>query len=503
MLTISQLLGLVKDLVVDFIRKADDDASAKESTNRSTYKRTAILDSTLLEYHSPRQLQGLLKFELPEHGRGREGLVSIIQDVQKYSVNTWNQGFLDKLYAAPTPVGLAADMLLASLNTNVHIYQVSPALTIIEKETCRAMAAMFGFNGSYAGGISQSGGSAANQTSMVIARNNLFPETKEEGYGGRRFVLFTSEHGHYSVEKAAQMFGFGSKAVRSVAVDERGCMKADALVFAIEQAKANGETPFYVNATAGTTVLGSFDPLDEIADVCQKHGLWMHVDGSWGAAIVFSEKQKHKLKGIERADSIAICPHKMMNVALTCSLLLGKDLRQFHKAMTLPAGYLFHARDSEYGTNGESNGDSPKQDFWDLGDLTPQCGRRGDSLKLALSWIYSGTAGYAEYLDHGFEMAAYLASLVVRNPNFSLLSEDPPPCLQVCFYFDKQSGPDAAAKNSRTTERIKDALLPLGFMIDYAPGEGGKFFRVVVNGQTRKGTVDALVAAIELVGRQV
>ena len=79
----------------------------------------------------------------------------------------------------------------------------------------------------------------------------------------------------------------------------------------------------------GTTVFGSFDPLDEIADVCQKYGLWMHVDGAWGGSVVFSEKQRHKLKGIERADSIAICPHKMMNVPLSCSFLLGKDLREF------------------------------------------------------------------------------------------------------------------------------------------------------------------------------
>jgi nucleolar protein 9 len=296
------------------------------------------------------------------------------------------------------------------------------------------------------------------------------------------------------------MFGFGSKAVKSVPVDSRGCMRTDALNEAIEKAKAEGETPFYVNATAGTTVLGSFDPLDEIADVCQKHGLWLHVDGSWGGAIIFSEKQKHKLKGIERADSVAICPHKMMNVPLTCSLLLGKDLRQFHKAMTLPAGYLFHDNDSDVGEDGHTNGDVPAQEYWDLGDLTPQCGRRGDSLKLALSWVYYGTAGYSAYIDHGFAMGSYLASLVVSNAKFSLLSENPPPCLQVCFYFDKQTGANATEKNSRTTERIKDALMPLGFMIDYAPGPEGKFFRVVVNGQTRIETVDALVRAIERVG---
>ena len=217
---------------------------------------------------------------------------------------------------------------------------------------------------------------------------------------------------------------------------------------------------------------------------------------------MFSEKQRHKLNGIERADSIALCPHKMMNVALTCSVLLGRDLRQFQKAMTLPAGYLFHSDQ-----NGDANGEGPEEDeaeeFWDLGDLTPQCGRRGDSLKLALSWIYYGTEGWAAYIDHAFDMAAYLASLIEKNPRFTLISENPPPCLQVCFYFDKQGGDGAAERNSHITAESKKPLLDRNFMIDYAPGEDGKFFRVVVNGRTRRETVERLVEAIEDVASHV
>ena len=496
----------MKGLVVDLIRSADNNAAYER---RDSQQSTHSYKSAIVEHYPPKELQQLLNFSLPEEGAGRDGLISTARAVLRYSVNTWNQGFLDKLYASPTPVGLAADTLLTALNTNVHVYEVSPALTLVEKEICRAIASMFGFNGPYSGGVSQPGGSAANQSSMIIARNTLFPETKIEGYGGRRFVLFTSEHGHYSVEKAAQMFGFGSNAVRSIPVDKQGRMQPGALEAAIELAKIEGETPFYVNATAGTTVLGSYDPLDKIADVCQRHNLWMHVDGSWGGSIVFSEKQRHKLKGIERADSIAICPHKMMNVALTCSLLLGKDLRQFHKAMSLRAGYLFHSGDDEDTDSADVNGEvgsgikEEVEEFWDLGELVPQCGRRGDSLKLALSWIYYGTSGYGAYIDHGFEMASYLASLILSNPNFTLVSENPPPCLQACFYFHKQTGADHQRRNNAITEQIRKALVPKGFLIDYAPGEEGKFFRVVVNGQTRKETVESLMRAIEEVGASV
>jgi glutamate/tyrosine decarboxylase-like PLP-dependent enzyme len=468
--------------------------------------------SVLVEHHPPQKLQPLLDVSLPDEGRGKDGLLQAVQKVLQYSVNTWDQGFLDKLYAATTPVGLAADLLLSALNSNLHVYQVSPALTVIEKQTTRKMAELYGFKGTYAGGVSQPGGSAANLSSIIIARNNLFPETKTEGYGDKKFVLFTSAHGHYSLEKAAQICGFGSNAVIPIAVDERGCMQPESLEAAIEKVKKDGKTPFYVNATAGTTVLGSFDPLPAIADICQKHNLWMHVDGSWGGPVIFSAKHKHKLAGVERANTIALCPHKMMGIPLTCTFLLGQDLRQFHKGMTLPAGYLFHQPDQP---NGEAKDNSvvdtqapdehagleePVQEFWDLADITPQCGRRGDSLKVALSWIYHGSAGFESYIDSAFEQAANLAELVSQNPKFSLVSTNPPPCLQVCFYFNKQSGEGRQEKNSKMTAEVSKKLIPRGFMVDYAPGEDGKFFRVVVNGQTKKGTVEGLVKAIEEVG---
>lgn len=372
---------------------------------------------------------------------------------------------------------------------------------------------MYGFNGPHSGGISQPGGSASNQTSIVIARNSLYPETKTDGIQGRRFVLFTSAHGHYSLEKAAQMFGFGSSSVRGVAVNEQGQMRPDALDAAIGKAKEDGEVPFYVNATAGTTVLGSYDNVGEIANVIAKHKdmpIWLHVDGSWGGPVAFSKKHAaSKLPGIEKADSIGVTPHKMLSVPVTSSFLLCKDMRQCQKAMTLPAGYLFHNPDDEDDASAadfnalesKTNIEAPTdREIFDLADLTPQCGRRGDPLKLALSWIYYGQEGLEARIDHGFEMSKYLADIVTANRSFTLVSENPPPCWQVCFFYNKQ---EDANKNSKTTEKIAHALIPRGFMVDYSPGEEGKFFRVVVNGGTRKQTVEGLVKAIEDIGKNI
>lgn len=290
------------------------------------------------------------------------------------------------------------------------------------------------------------------------------------------------------------MIGLGSDGAVSVPIDDLGCMIPSELERMIIADKDAGKTPLFVNATAGTTVLGSYDPFAAISAIARKHGLWMHIDGAWGGAVIFSPTHRHKLAGSHLADSLAINPHKMLGAPVTCSILVGQDLRQFHRANTLPAGYLFHATD-------DSEGD---REVWDLADLTPQCGRRGDSLKLALSWIYYGAEGYGRQIDAAFAVAAYFAGRVRDSPELVLVSQDPPPCLQVCFYY----APNGRGihlvpeENTRLTARLVERLILKGFMVDYAPGDKGSFFRVVVNVQTRKGTVDGLLKAILETGQE-
>ena len=349
------LLKLTLEKIHSFIQDADSEVRAHQAkSDQST--------SCLVDYHTPRNLEGILSdvIVLPTSPSGEQGFRRTLDALLKYSVNTSAPGFLDKLYAAPVPPGIAADLILSALNTNVHVYQVSPVLTLIEKHVTKALASLFGLNGSRAGGISVQGGSASNTTSIVIARNTLFPETKVGGNSvdGLDLVLFTSAHGHYSIEKAAQQCGFGSAAVVAVPVDPvTGQMIPVELERLITAAKGDGKTPFYINATAGTTVLGSFDPFEEISAIAKRHGLWMHIDGAWGGSFVFSERLRQaKLKGSELADSIAINPHKMMGVPVTCSFLLGRDLKQFHEANTLKAGYLFHDTGEEGGGGGGGGG---------------------------------------------------------------------------------------------------------------------------------------------------
>lgn len=198
---------------------------------------------------------------------------------------------------------------------------------------------------------------------------------------------------------------------------------------------------------------------------------------------------------------------------MTCSFLLGADLRQFHAANTLPADYLFHGEENEdEDADGEGNTGSkqrqpppPSSEIYDLADLTLQCGRRGDALKLYLSWSYHGTLGYRSQMEQAFATAEYLADLVDGERDLVLVSERPPPCLQVCFFYGKGGVVKEEEKeNSRVTRGIAAGLVVRGFMVDHARVDGrGRFLRVVVNRGTRRGTVEGLVRAVVEVGEGV
>jgi glutamate decarboxylase len=319
----------------------------------------------------------------------------------------------------------------------------------------------------------------------VVARNTLYPDCKTEGNAKYDFVVFTSAHGHYSVEKSAMICGMGSSSVWKVPVDSSGSMQADALRELVIRAKKQGKTPFYVNTTAGSTVRGSYDPFKEISRICKEFGLWMHIDASWGGPVVFSAQQRWKVEGSHLADSITINPHKMLNAPTTCSFLLGPDMSIFNKANSTAAGYLFHG--------------TTEEEIYDLADLTLQCGRRGDSLKVALAWLYYGASGFEKQIDHAFAMASYLYKSVQQT-----VSENPPPCLQVCFYHAPNGELSSdAATNTRHTQAMVEKLIGRGFMVDYAPGDVGSFLRIVVNVQTLPSTVEGLTKALEEVGTEV
>ncbi|KAA0704948.1 Glutamate decarboxylase 2 [Triplophysa tibetana] len=282
--------------------------------------------------------------------------------------------YFNQLSTGLDMVGLAADWLTSTANTNMFTYEVAPVFVLLEYVTLKKMREIIGWQDGRGDGIFSPGGAISNMYAMLLARYKMFPEVKEKGMSSvPRLVAFTSEHSHFSIKKGAAALGIGTESVICIKVDERGKMIPSDLERRIVEAKQKGDVPFFVSATAGTTVYGAFDPLIAIADICKKYEIWMHVDGAWGGSLLMSRKHRWKLNGVERANSMTWNPHKMMAVPLQCSALLVREEGLMQSCNQMQACYLFQ-QDKHYDLS------------YDTGDKALQCGRHVDIFKLWLMW---------------------------------------------------------------------------------------------------------------------
>ncbi|KAJ2716808.1 Glutamate decarboxylase 2 [Coemansia spiralis] len=445
----------------------------------------------------------------PEQGLGARGIWGDVGVVCDAATNTWSSKFLFKLYAAPTPIGVVGEALTALLNNNSHVFRASPAGSLIEARVAAKLAALAGFP-EQAEGLTFPGGSYSNMHALMTARNRRFPAVKQQGLcalAGVRPAVFTSRHAHYSIDKAAMAAGIGLDGVHHVPTDSDGRMDVAELRRMVQQAAADGQTPFFVNATMGTTVLGACDPLADIAAVCEELDVWLHVDGSWGGPLgLFAETPATAptfAMPRGRIDSMSVNPHKLLGVPLQCSFLLVRDgLDIMRQALGLGASYLFHAEDAD-GADG----------CVDIGDATLGCGRRPDALKFWLMWRYYGTQYFVRRVAHARRMALRLAALVQTRSTtigrWALVADPPGTC--VCFWFVPRQLAAARDRDESwglATRRICTRINAAGSMlIDYATVDhfqDGKccplpmFFRVPLNSpDVSDDTLAAILDTIE------
>uniref|UniRef100_A0A672M7A3 Cysteine sulfinic acid decarboxylase n=1 Tax=Sinocyclocheilus grahami TaxID=75366 RepID=A0A672M7A3_SINGR len=366
------------------------------------------LKEKVCEWKDPDQLRALLDLDLREHGESHKQLLQRVRDVARYSVKTCHPRFFNQLFAGMDYHALTGRLLTETLNTSQYTYEVAPVFVLMEEEVLCKLRSLVGW--SEGDGIFCPGGSMSNMYAMNIARYWAFPQVKTQGlWATPRMAIFTSQQSHYSMKKAAAFLGIGTDNVFIVQVDESGSMRPEDLEVKIVQAKSQDAVPFFVNATAGTTVQGAFDPLNRIAEISERNGMWMHVDAAWGGSVLFSKKHKHLVAGIERANSVTWNPHKMLLAGLQCSVVLFRDttnlLMDCHSAK---ATYLFQ-QDKFYDTS------------LDTGDKSIQCGRKVDCLKLWLMWKAIGTHGLSERVEKAFALSRYLDEEMEKRDNFKLV----------------------------------------------------------------------------------
>ncbi|KAM5289414.1 cysteine sulfinic acid decarboxylase isoform 5-T5 [Ctenodactylus gundi] len=345
-------------------------------------------------WKEPEELKQLLDLELKSQGESQEQILERCRAVIHYSVKTCHPRFFNQLFSGLDPHSLAGRIITESLNTSQYTYEIAPVFVLMDEEVLRKLRTLVGW--SSGDGVFCPGGSMSNIYAMNLARYQRYPECKQRGLRALPpLALFTSEESHYSFSKGAAFLGLGTDSVRVVKADARGKMIPEDLERQISLAEAEGAVPFLVCATSGTTVLGAFDPLDAIANVCQRHGLWLHVDAAWGGSVMLSQMHRHLVDGIHRANSVAWNPHKLLAAGLQCSALLLRDtsnlLKRCHGSQ---ASYLFQ-QDKFYDVS------------LDTGDKVVQCGRHVDCLKLWLMWKAQGGQGLERRVDRAFALAQW------------------------------------------------------------------------------------------------
>ncbi|XP_051856660.1 cysteine sulfinic acid decarboxylase isoform X2 [Antechinus flavipes] len=367
----------------------------------------------------------------------------------------------------------------------------------MEEEVLKKLRALVGW--SSGDGVFCPGGSISNMYALNLARYQRYPDCKQRGLRALPpLAIFTTQESHYSIQKGAAFLGMGTDSIRLVKADDRGRMIPEDLEKQINQAEAEGAVPLLVSATSGTTVLGAFDPLEAIADVCQQHGLWLHVDAAWGGSVLLSQTHRHLLDGIKRADSVSWNPHKLLATGLQCSALLLRDtsnlLKHCHGAQ---ATYLFQ-QDKFYDVS------------LDTGDKVVQCGRRVDCLKLWLMWKALGGSGLEQRVDWAFTLTRYLVEKMKLRKGFELVME--PEFVNVCFWYvppslrGQKDSADYCMKLAKVAPLLKERMVKKGsMMVGYQPHRTWpNFFRLIVaNPALSMADLDFFLDELELLGQDL
>lgn len=391
----------------------------------------------VVQFRTPAQLKEVINFKVEKNGVSEGEFLEMLDKYLEYSVKTGNKQFLNQLYSGFNFPAFIGEVFTVLANTSMYTYEVAPVATTIETEMISLMNSYAGYTDG--DGIFLSGGSNANLVAMFSARNRVLPDSRFDGYDrGQKLVAFVNKQAHYSFETAANVLGIGAKNVIKVETDKNGRLIPAELEKEITNAINRGETPFFVAATCATTLLGAYDPIDEMAKICKKYNIWLHADGSFGGSIILSDKHRYLMKGIEETDSFAWNPHKLMNIPLICSALLVKKRGTLqHNITDINTDYIFHDIDA----------------IEDLGKKSIQCGRKVDAVKLWFAWKYFGLEGYQNRIDNLIDMATYAESIVNEHPKLELLSNRQ--SFAVCFRYIPSKETDLNKFNLELRESLR------------------------------------------------
>ena len=367
------------------------------------------------------QIAEQLAEPLPADGVAFHDALQIVRDVvYPMSRHNGHPRFFGYVASPGTPVAALGDLLSSALNVNLTAWRSSPAAAEIEHLVVDWFKAMLGYPDT-AAGILVSGGSMANFAGLSAARTAASPDFARTGSNhGRPLRIYASEEAHFSIHKGARLLGYGSENVQSIRTDGQFRMDPHDLEARIRADLAAGFQPACIVATAGTVNTGAFDPLAEIADVSERFGVWLHVDGAYGGFSALAAETKPLFAGIDRADSVSLDPHKWLYASVGCGCVLYRSPEIARTTFAHDAEYtrpVGLARDEAFA-------------FWDYG---PELSRPFRALSVWLQLKVYGAAAIADAIARNMACARYVADLIERSEDFEILA---PVGLSIfCFRF--------------------------------------------------------------------
>ena len=343
---------------------------------------------------------------LPEHGAPPDELLAeAARLLFDHSALNGHPRFFGYITSSAAPIGALGDLLAAAVNPNVGGFPLAPLATELEAQTIRWIAELLGYP-TDCGGLLVSGGNLANFVGLLAARAARATwDVRADGLAAAEAApvrVYVSAETHTWIQKAADLFGLGTDAIRWIETDDEQRMLVPALRERIASDRADGALPLLVVGTAGTVSTGAVDPLDELADLCRREGIWFHVDGAYGAPAAVLPDAPPELAALARADSIAVDPHKWLYAPLEAGCVLVRDREKLRAAFTYRPPYFRF----------EQGADAPIQ-YVDFG---PQNSRGFRALKVWLALRQAGREGYARTIAQDVELARELHRLAEADP---------------------------------------------------------------------------------------
>ena len=417
------------------------------------------------------EIAAQLPAALPVEPAALEELMADCRRVMEGGRHSGHPRFFGYVASPSTPVGAFADLIASAVNQNVPAWRSAPSATQVEKIVVRWLAELIGY-AEGAGGLLTSGGSLANLSALYVAHRT---KARAAGYepsrrglraAPRPMTLYVSDQAHMSIAKAADVLGLGREQVRVVETDGRFRLDVRALAETIDRDEREGSRPFCVVASAGTVNTGAVDPLAEIAEVAAARELWFHVDGAYGAPAALAPPKRELFRGLGRADSVALDPHKWLYTPVDCGCLLLRDPRQARAAWADAGGGAEYIKIFE-------QTDDEQFAFFDYG---PELSRRFRALKVWLLLRYYGAGHIARAVADDCALAAHMAELVEAADDFELLA---PVELSICCFRHVPARLRRALDAATTDEEravLHEELDALNERVMHAVQRGGRAY---------------------------